>query len=104
MRKITKESVRAFKNWERFSLSNTVVKVFEWVRQMFLHWNEIARLSWNQLMITSAGWESNTTKERLNWILEEFGLGKIRQVNWDWFLVKSDWTSEDFIRMKVFEL
>ena len=39
------------------------------------------------LSISNAGWESNTTKERLN------GLPgvSIRQKNWSWFLNGEEW-------------
>ena len=40
----------------------------------------------NDLNISSAGWETVTTKSRLNALLDEFRDGaKIFQKNWEWF-------------------
>lgn len=85
MRKITTEASRAFYNLENFSLSNTLVKVSEWTSKMYLHWNLIAKLEGGKLYISSAGWETPTTKERLNWIL--YGTDFIvKQKNYTWYL------------------
>lgn len=69
-RKITRESVNAFLYFRNFSKSNTKVLIY-WTEkephsQLMLHWNTIARNENGKIRITSAGWSSNTTKERLN--------------------------------------
>jgi len=62
MRKITQEAVRAFYAKEKFCKSNTTCID----GQMFLHGNLIATLEKDGLKITTSGWDTTTTKERLN--------------------------------------
>ena len=54
---------------------------------LYLHGNAIARHGAAGLEISNAGWQSNTTKERLN------GLPgvSISQKNWAWFLNGKEW-------------
>lgn len=69
MRKITKAAVNALMNGEKFRLGNTEVKVLPNVTVLCLYGHEIAYRYNNPqktLSITNAGWETNTTKERLN--------------------------------------
>ena len=69
MRKVTQNAVNAFINAQSFKEGNTKVEVLANVTILKLHDNPIAYL-YNDpektLSITNAGWESNTTKERLN--------------------------------------
>ena len=69
MRKITKESTEAFNNATPFNKQNMSVEVKPNVTILKLHGNAIA-YRYNDpertLSITNCGWESNTTKERLN--------------------------------------
>lgn len=78
MRNITKASVKAFKDAKNFKASNT--EVFNgWTVQLYLFWNLIAQLKDGILLIKDAGRRTNTTKERLNGILDAFNLGGIYQ-------------------------
>lgn len=95
MRHITNLSCNAFKNQKNFRLSNSEVVTKEdeksIVTRYFLHWNEIATLYnrktwWKQLFISNCGYETNVTKERLNWILSEFWLWWIYQKNFTRYL------------------
>ena len=71
MRKITKESIKAFYNREPFKKSNTVVENKEGKTYLKLFNNIIATLDeYNELFITTAGWNSVTTRERLNGLTE----------------------------------
>ena len=73
MRKITKESIKAFYNKEPFKKSNMIVENKEGKTYLKLFENVIAILDEvNELFITTAGWNSVTTRERLN------GLSEIR--------------------------
>ena len=67
MRKITKESIKAFYNREPFKKSNMIVENKEGKTYLKLFDNTIATLDeFNELFITTAGWNSVTTRERLN--------------------------------------
>lgn len=68
MRKITQESIEAFYANEDFKKSNTQVMTGGTNVDLFLFGNLIAskNVRTGELSITNAGWQSNTTKERLN--------------------------------------
>ena len=89
MRKITEQAVKAFMNGESKSFGNTMVEHLIQPHMtsthLYLHGNEIGRLSNNVLTIDSCGWETNTTKERLNGLLSQYGLGNIYSENKEWF-------------------
>ena len=93
MRKITQQAVAAFNNAESFKSGNTKVIVKANVTVLLLFNNEIA-YRYNDperiLSITNAGWESNTTKERLN------GLDgvSIQQKAGIWYLNGKEWEGE----------
>ena len=93
MRKITKESVNAFNNSVKFKKGNMEVEVLPNVTIMKLHGNSIAyRYNDPQrtLSITNCGWQSNTTKERLNAIDGVY----IYQKNYVWYLNGNEWNGE----------
>ena len=99
MRQITRESVKAFLNGEKFNKSNMNVTVEPNVTILKYQGNAIA-YKYNDpnktISITNCGWESNTTKERLNGIIDLSGLniGKIYQKNWQWYLNGKEWNGE----------
>ena len=67
MRKITKESIQAFYNREPFKKSNMVIENKEGKTYLKLFGNIIAMLDEvNELFITTADWNTRTTRERLN--------------------------------------
>lgn len=90
MRKITQESVDAFMNAREFKKANMEVEVLPNVTILRLHGNAIA-YRYNDpertLSITNAGWQSKTTKERLNAIPDV----SIHQKNWVWYLNGEEW-------------
>lgn len=96
MRKITEWAVRAFYNWENYKKSNTKVVNEKWNTKMYLYDNLISEYNWKWLAISSADWETNTTKERLNWLLENWMY--IKQKNWKWFLCDRIWNEIDFVK------
>ncbi|WKV20538.1 hypothetical protein 16Q_145 [Pseudomonas phage 16Q] len=77
-RKITTEAIKAFMSAKPFNKDNTSVsieevKAFTFKEEMVvlrLHGNTIAQrlVDSNEIEVTSAGWFSTTTKERLNGI------------------------------------
>lgn len=95
MRKITQGSVNAFINSKNYKQANTEIVVNETsssgtITQMFLFGNLIAEHSDTGLSITNAGFQTNTTKERLN------GLPGVRisQKNGQWYLNGREWDGE----------
>ena len=91
MRKITKETVNAFNNSTPFKKANMEVEVLPNVTIMKLHGNSIA-YRYNDpkktLSITNCGWQTNTTKERLNAIDGVY----IVQKKGVWYLNGKEWT------------
>lgn len=90
MRKITEDAIRAFNNNEDFKRANTEV----WndkevgVTYLVLHGNTIAKKTHGgKLFISTCGWETSTTKDRLN------GLPgvSIHQKNYQWYLNGKEW-------------
>lgn len=89
MRKITEDAIRAFRNGLKFKRNNTEVRVFDDSRQLRLHGSVIAEYNANgELWISSAGWQTNTTKERLNGLPNV----SIYQTNFQWFLNGEAWS------------
>jgi len=87
MRKITEDAIRAFRNREKFKRGNSEVVVTGKSSYLLLHGHVIATLDADGLFITSAGWATTTTKERLN------GLPNVHivQKNFQWFLNGELW-------------
>jgi len=81
MRKITSQSVDAFVNGYRFNRGNTTVSVCgaTGIRELYLmlHNNLIAKkeVQTNTLTISDCGWQTDTTKERLNGVLSRLTFG-----------------------------
>ena len=105
MRKIEQEMNRAIRYRRNFSTANTSVRCFKTNGittdvDVFLHGNHIASLdtATNQLTIKDGGWQSVTTKSRLNALLDEFAPSRgIFQKNWQWFVSDSFGMAEPFI-------
>ena len=99
MRKITEQAVKAFVNGDSFKSGNTMVEHLIQPHMtsthLYLHGNEIARLSNNVLTLSSCGWETNTTKERLNGLLRQYGNKIIRQKEGVWYLYDSFLSGEN---------
>ena len=94
MKQITRDAVEAFINNIAFSSSNTSVSVHETGVAMLLHGNIIAikTLKSGKIKINNCGWETPTTKERLNGILELCGSSnttKIYTKNGTWYWKKN---------------
>ena len=94
MRKIEMEMNAAIRYRRNFSKANTSVRCFKTNGvttdvDVFLHGNHIASLDTasNQLTIKDGGWQSVTTKSRLNALLDEFAPSMgISQKDWVWYL------------------
>tara|TARA_B100001964_G_C13706737_1_gene368471 strand:+ start:90 stop:428 length:339 start_codon:yes stop_codon:yes gene_type:complete len=74
MRKIEKLMNQAINSEKNFSRDNTSVTHEDGVASVYLHGNLIAKVSQDALQLFDGdGWQTTTTKSRLNAILEEFG-------------------------------
>ena len=88
MRKITQQSVKNFIDGVPFKKSNMSVTKEGTIYYLKLHGNKIAaRLEDGRMWISNAGWDTPTTKERLN------GLPGVNiiQRNWNWILNGMQW-------------
>ena len=91
MRKIESQMNRAIRNKADWSSSNTQVSYNDFTNcsEVRLHGHSIATFDHNlkALKISSCGWQTVTTKSRLNAILDEVKYGaKVFQRNWNWFV------------------
>jgi len=98
MRKIERQMNQAIRNGINFSSSNTMVKQgWEGESDVYLHGNHIATVKSNSIIIKDGGWQSNTTKSRLNALLDEFAYGtRVFQKQFEWFVGYKNVT-EDFV-------
>ena len=90
MRKIEQQMNKAILNREDFKKDNTEVITISDCSFVYLHGNHIATVG-KTLDICDAGWQTVTTKSRLNALLNEFAEGcYLFQKNFDWFLGDAD--------------
>ncbi len=86
---------KAMRHFLPFSSGNTVVVQHRDNMEVFLHGNHIATYNYalKELELYDGGWQSVTTKSRLNALCYEFATGfSVFQKNWDWFV--SDFQSK----------
>ena len=98
MRKIERQMNQAIRSGNNFSSSNTAVRHgFDNEADVYLHGNHIATVKSNSIIIKDGGWQSNTTKSRLNALLDEFSYGmRVFQKNYVWFVSYKN-VKEDFV-------
>ena len=90
MRKIEEQMNEAILNRKDFRKDNTEVITISDCSFVYLHGNHIATVG-KTLDICDAGWQTVTTKSRLNALLNEFAEGcYLFQKNFDWFLGDAD--------------
>ena len=67
---------------------NTRVEQVVGASRIYLHNNLIAEVGENYIQLFDGGWQSTTTKSRLNALLSEFGFTNERVFakNFDWFV------------------
>ena len=89
MRKIEKLMNVAIKNNTDWRMSNTEVSNNDGVSTVYLHGNKIAEIGDDFVTVFDGGWQSNTTKSRLNAIINEFCnafTDGIFQQNFAWYI------------------
>ena len=97
MRKIESQMNRAIRTQSNWAGSNTTVFTADngLHSKVFLHGNHIATYDHvnKELSLFDGGWQSVTTKSRLNALCYEFATGfGVFQKNWNWFV--SDFQSK----------
>ena len=102
MRVIEKNMNTAIRNGRDFRSSNTSVthsinSQGQSEAIIKLHGNHIATVTNDTLVLFDGGWQSNTTKSRLNALCYEFATGfSVIQRNWDWFVAEFKGNRQDF--------
>ena len=90
MRKIEQSMNTAIRNRINWSGGNTAVIVDSKnadLVEVFLHGNRIAHVCSEFVAIFDGGWQSNTTKSRLNALCNEFRpQAGVFQKDWTWFI------------------
>ena len=91
MRKIEMMMNSAIRYRKNFSSGNTTVRAFRESVEVYLHGNNIASLdtATHALTLKDGGWQSNTTKSRLNALINEFADAYndgLFQQNFSWFI------------------
>ena len=92
MRKIESEMIAAVKgdiNWKK---DNTSVIFEDGISSVYLHGNLIAEVDDESIKLYDGGYQSNTTKSRLNALLSEFGYSTehVFQKQFEWFISMFD--------------
>lgn len=107
MRKIESQMNQAILNRTNWQSSNTSVQIDPETNNasVYLHGNKIAEVSRIDFRLFDGGWQSNTTKSRLNAIIEavgKWGEG-VYQKDWTWYFRLSDKTSIPFVSGMLLE-
>ena len=106
MRKIEQQmnsAIANLKHGEKWQLDNTMVSVANGVAFVFLHGNLIAEIGEGFIKLHDGGWQTVTTKSRLNAILEGNGLPgeRVFQKQHKWFVTVNGETVEFFSGMRL---
>ena len=92
MRKIESQMCVAIQQNRNWSNANTSVTFDEDTNtsSVYLHGNLIATVTDNDMTIYDGGWQSNTTKSRLNALCDEFCISGegVFQKNFQWYVNK----------------
>ena len=96
MRKIEAAMNRAIQGDTNWAGSNTTVTHENGTAFVYLHGNKIAEVDDVSVTVFDGGWQSNTTKSRLNAILSEFGSTGdcVYQKDFQWFVRDNGDTAE----------
>jgi len=88
MRKIELQMNEAIIQERDWKSTNTEVINNDGVSEVYLHNNLIAKIGDTWMQLFDGGWQSNTTKSRLNALLQAHGVGDeyIFQKNFEWFI------------------
>ena len=103
------QAIQSNKNWKS---GNTQVVTNDTVSNVYLHGNLIATVTETDMTIFDGGWQSNTTKSRLNALCDEFCISGegVFQKNFQWYVNKfvgcvngqNVYKTEDFVSGYLF--
>ena len=103
------QAIQSNKNWKS---GNTEVITNDTVSNVYLHGNLIATVTDTDMTIFDGGWQSNTTKSRLNALCDEFCISgeRVFQKDFLWYVRKfvgkingqSIFKTEDFVSGYLF--
>ena len=103
------QAIQSNKNWKS---GNTEVVTNDTVSNVYLHGNLIATVTETDMTIFDGGWQSNTTKSRLNALCDEFCISGegVFQKNFQWYVNKfvgcingqNVYKTEDFVSGYLF--
>jgi hypothetical protein len=95
MRKIERQMNAAITHSVDWKCDNTEVVNIDGVSYVYLHGNKIAEVGDGFLRLYDGGYQSATTKSRLNALLQEHGIAGegVFQKSYQWFL-RSKWGTE----------
>ena len=94
-------AIQANKNWKS---GNTEVVTNDGLSTVYLHGNKIAMVDDTSLTVFDGGWQSNTTKSRLNALINEFCNGftdGVFQKDFLWY-IRDNNVTHDFVSGYVF--
>jgi hypothetical protein len=88
MRKIEQQMIAAIQENKDLKIANTEVISCTNVSDVYLHGNLIARIGETWMELFDGGYQSKTTKSRLNALLSAFGMDGeyVFQKNFQWFV------------------
>ena len=88
MRKIEAQMCTAIERATDWKSGNTRVEAVVGASRVYLHGNLIAEVGENYMTIFDGGWQTTTTKSRLNALLSTFGLKgeRVFQKDFKWFV------------------
>ena len=89
MRKIEQQMNAAIQSNANWSKANTSVRTEDGVSYVYLHGNKIAEVDEDSVTVFDGGWQTKTTKSRLNAIINEFCnplTDGVYQQNYQWFV------------------
>ena len=105
MRKIEEQMNEAVANSKSWQSANTsVVSDNNGVSHVYLHGNKIAEVGDDYLQVFDGGWQTNTTKSRLNALINRFCNGVtdgVFQSKFQWYITDNKVT-KDFINGYIF--
>ena len=104
MRKIETQMNAAIQGNANWKSANTRVETIDGVSEVRLHGNLIAKVGDDFVTIFDGGWQSNTTKSRLNAIINEFCCAftdGVFQKDYQWF-VRDNKVTHDFVNGYTF--